>query len=167
MKYDLGLTTTDPSRHEGYRLVFNGWRGALKGGYDRELAILCRTPGIPIEWVYAVFNLRAAVRRKLAKIILDRPSLENEVNENRDSICLQDGFAMLNAIPEPGRYQGAIPLWSQLALSQERKLDVDRATEFGVNPQKAQRWRTHQVYDPLTLRRVVSRRGNPKLILPL
>lgn len=116
MKYDLGTTSAAPDQDHRFCRVRHGWRGELEPELSRELVILCRTPGIPIEWLYQVFKWSPAMRRKVMALLNSVDDVNVQAEENRHSVTLEDGFAMLWVLDPPHGYHGAIPLWSQLAL---------------------------------------------------
>lgn len=120
------------------------------------LPILAATPGIPIEWVYAVYRLRADVtRRKLKRLAR---AVDPQIGRlNFESVVEGDGWDMLLAIPT--NYSGAVPLFSQLELQNDRRPARVLAEILGVTASKVYYWQKNTVFDPLTGVRLVPGRG--------
>ncbi len=80
---------------------------------------------------------------------------------NAATVVEGDGFRMLSALGNLASYAGAVPLWTQLELTNDRRSDSALSRALGVNRQKLRRWRLNTVFDPLTLERVRQNRGSP------
>ena len=123
--------------------------------YD-DVYVLANTPGVPLEWIYAACRIpkfrRARVRAHIG--VIDFVELGRL---NAASIENGDGYRLLTAVcPE---YSGPVPLCSQLELRADPRSDQKIADEFGVHRQKLRRWRTNNIFDPLTGERMIPNRG--------
>jgi hypothetical protein len=122
-----------------------------------ETVTLATTPGIPLEWIYAVLKLGRRRKDKLRELIRAADRVLGKTNAT--TITLEDGHQMLLATPST--YNGAVPLYVQLWLQQTIRSDQSIADELGTNRQKIQRWRTNHVFDPLTGQRLIPAKGVP------
>lgn len=64
MQYDCGITSDDPFADPRFRALHGGWRQGLSWELFDELAICAVTPGLPVEWLYAVFKWTPTWRKK-------------------------------------------------------------------------------------------------------
>lgn len=149
MRFDCGITS-------------EGVPGPLRSTSEDELLILVHTPGMPFEWLEAI--LRFNRREVMAKI---DPAKWNDLgNSNAETLVDGDGWRMLrNMARVRGNYSGAVPLAAQLEL-QVRRRDAETAAMLGVREGKVFRWRTNQVFDPMTGVRLIAARGvtvNPRV----
>lgn len=157
MHYDCGITSDDPFSDPRFRAIHGGWRRGLDALVLGQLLTLAATPGIPIEWLYAVFDWTPEWRRRFRR--LNRSNFAEDGRRNAATIVQGDGFRMLRALGDMARYGGAVPLWTQLELQQDPRNDCALARAFRVNRQKLRRWRVKPVFDPLTGERVLPNRG--------
>lgn len=158
MNYDCGITSDHPFSDARFRAIHGGWRGGLPYSLVDELQIFAATPGLPIEWIYAVFEWTPKWRRLFNRHIRGERFAELGV-QNAASVTEGDGFRMLRALPDLAGYAGAVPLWTQLELQNDRRNDCVLGRALGVNRQKIRRWRANAVFDPLTFARVIPNRG--------
>lgn len=160
MRYDCGITSDDPFSDARFRALHRGWRGGLPYGLLYELHALAATPGLPIEWLYAVFKWTPTWRRRFKRHFTG--DLYSELGlKNAATIVEGDGFRMLRAVGDVAGYIGAVPLWTQLELVNDPRSDCALARELGVNRQKLRRWRVNTVFHPLGGARVRANRGSP------
>lgn len=160
MKYDCGITSEDPFLDPRFCAIHRGWRGGLSANVAYELHILASTPGIPIEWLYAVFEWTPTWRQSFNRNFRGGRHAELGL-ENAATVVEGDGFRMLRALGDIARYGGAVPLWTQLELANDRRSNSALARALGVDRQKLRRWRVNAVFDPLTGMRVRPNRGSP------
>ena len=141
MKYDWGYTGV-----------------SMPNGLD--LLVLANTPGIPLEWVYAACWVPRSRRARIREMI-GAEGYSELGRDNANSVIAGDGLKLLRAIGPA--YSGPVPLWSQLELEADERSDRAIAEELGVNRLRVWRWRTNQIFDPLTGCRVVRSRGGKLL----
>ena len=160
VRYDCGITGDAPFSDPRFRALYRGWRGGLPLGVGYELHILAATPGLPIEWLYAVFDWTPTWRLRFNRTFRSHQHTEHGL-ENAATVIEGDGFRMLRALGDMAGYIGAVPLWTQLELANDRRNDCALGRALGVNRQKVRRWRTNAVFDPLSLARMRPNRGSP------
>lgn len=160
MQYDCGITSDDPFADPRFRALHGGWRQGLSWDLIEEFGILAQTPGLPVEWIYAVFKWTPTWRRKFNRTFRG-DHREEQGRHNAGTVKQGDGFRMLRAVGDLVAYKGAVPLWTQLELINDPRSDCSLAERFGVDRQKVRRWRTKAVFNPLTAERIVPNRGRP------
>lgn len=142
MKYHAGILYGDPDWTDRFQLL-----------------VLGHTPGVPLEWIYAALGLGENRRRRLRQLLA--ATSEGEWIEmgraNAESISHADGWKMLEVVC-PG-YSGPVPLWSKIALENDKRSDAAVAQVLGVDRKKVWRWRNNAVFDPLTGVRLIPNRG--------
>lgn len=162
MKYDCGTTSEDPRSSRRFLALHRGWRNGQLG-YDllNELLILAATPGIPTEWLYAVFSWTPTWRRRFNHLTrgLKSEGFQDATRENAGSVRPGDGLRMIR-LAGPS-YAGAAPLWTQLDLQHDRRSDKAIAADLEVDRLKVRRWRLNPIFDPLTFARLRPNRGTP------
>ncbi|WP_037500686.1 hypothetical protein [Sphingomonas jaspsi] len=122
--------------------------------------LLATTPGIPIEWVYALGGIGPKARKGLTNMIDAADPAEGQVLA--ESLLPGDGLKMIAAVcPD---YAGAAPLWTQLDLKNDKRSAAAIARELGVHPKKVWRWRRNVIFDPLTGVRLVAARGRTRAL---
>lgn len=143
MRFDLGVTK------DGFHLH---WWDPV---HLDELAVLGSTPGIPVEWLFALTGAGWR-RRKMIREMIDAADPVRGA-ENAATIEPGDGWKMIAAVcPE---YSGAPPLWSQLELQALNLTNAEIGRRLGISESKALRWRSQTVFDPLTGARLFGTRG--------
>lgn len=152
MEHDCGTTSEDPYGDPRFNAVFRGW-SRLSPAVEQELVILMATPGIPLEWIYAVFKLDSRQRRKLWPLpeLFDAAKIDAAAKANALTVGAEDGLRMLR-LASP--YQGPAPHWSRLALQMTPGSSVKVGTALGAKAESVRRWRRETVFDPMTLVRV-------------
>lgn len=162
MQYDCGITKVD-DRFTPEPTLDSFFRGWQPGQDITELLVLVNTPGIPLQWVYAVLKLSNWYRAKLKAA---SESVSDEIKalgvENAKTVVMGDGMRMLRLLDHRDGYNGQVPLWSTLELQADPRSDRAVAEELGVRPGHVTSWRTSQVFDPLTGVRLKRPVGNPR-----
>src|SRR6478735_5671579 len=158
VRYDCGTTSDDPFSDRRFRAIHGGWRRGLDPLVAEDLLTLAATPGMPVEWLYAVFDWTPEWRRRFNRI-RGNPYYAEEGRRNAATIVQGDGFRMLRALRDVAGYSGAVPLWTQFELQRDPRSDCALARMLGVNRQKLRRWRVNAVFDPLTFKRLRPNRG--------
>lgn len=151
MRFDCGTTSEDYAKINALRR----WRGALDPHLAHELTVLAQTPGIPIEWLFHVFQIGPRKRERLRRMIAAENFAELAA-VNAASVVRGDGLAMLALTPG---YSGAAPLWAKLDLEADPRSDDEIAKALRVNRLKVLRWRRNVIFCPLTGVRLVGTRG--------
>jgi hypothetical protein len=160
MLHDCGITRSDdPWLDWTFDAFYRGWV------VDRnltELLILCHTPGIPIQWVFAVFKLSSYYRRKLRSALNEAPEeILRLAKENALTVQPGDGLRMLRVMDPREKYVGQVPLWTTLDLRALNLKDSKAfAQELGVDHSQIGQWRRSKVFDPLTGARIKREVGN-------
>lgn len=130
-----------------------------------QLAVLLNTPGFTREHHEALFDWEPRRMRPRVKQVLDyfkdTPSVLQGAQNNAASITQADGLAWLKAVINVRpHYHGTVPLWTKFALNGlphnaeevadllnlHNSMGIAKTTASGL----VRRWRTQEVFDPLT-----------------
>lgn len=126
-----------------------------------DLLVLALTPGVPVEYVWAIAGLGWRRRNQLWDQMDGANADQRRAAAlNAESMTQEDGWAMLLALPKG--YSGAVPLWSQLALQARAEPLGEISQQLGQDRQRVGRWRRKTVFCPLTGARLIGRRGPEK-----
>lgn len=122
-----------------------------------RLRLLAAAPGMPIEWCYAAGQLTGFEQKLFRRDVEKIDPREAEVMV--DMIEPGDGREMLAMVCP--RYRGPAPIWSKLDLLADPRSAAAIARLWAVPDKRVIKWRTQNVFCPLTLVRLTPRRGRP------